>query len=256
MGKELTKKEKYLKTLSEKYPDKDFADEEVLFSQIHEDFDGVNQELGAYKEREKTLGDLFASNPRSASFFIEWRKGGDPIVEMIRRYGDDFKTALEDPEKQNEIAQANKEFAERVAQEQEFETQYQNNMQETLSMLNEVQTENDLTDDDIDNAMEFLFGVMKDAIVGKFSKESVLMALKAINHDIDVEQADREGEVRGRNAKIEEKLKRQRKTDGTAQLGGSNNVRQPKREDFGALDRNYGSSNIWERGGEVRRKYN
>lgn len=256
MDKELTKKEKYLKTLSEKYPDKDFSDEEVLFSQINEDYHGINQELEAYKGREKALGDLFASNPRSASFFMEWRKGGDPIVEMIRRYGDDFKTALEDPEKQNEIAQANKEFAERVAQEQEFETQYQNNMQETLSMLNEVQTENDLTDDDIDNAMEFLFVIVRDGIVGKFSKESVLMTLKAINHDVDVEQADREGEVRGRNAKIEEKLRKQRRSDGTAQLGGSNNVKREARVDLGALDRNYGSSNIWERGGEKRKKYN
>lgn len=256
MDKELTKKEKYLKTLSEKYPDKDFSDEEVLFSQINEDYDGINQELEAYKGREKALGDLFASNPRSASFFMEWRKGGDPIVEMIRRYGDDFKEALEDPDKQAEIAQAHKEFAERVAQEQEFEAQYQSNMQETLSMLNEVQTENNLTDDDIDNVMEFLFGIVRDGIVGKFSKESVLMALKAINHDVDVEQADREGEVRGRNAKIEEKLRKQRRSDGTAQLGGSNNVKREARVDLGALDRNYGSSNIWERGGEKRKKYN
>ena len=36
---------------------------------------------------------------------------------MIRKFGDDFKAALEDPEKQEALAAANKEYAERIAKE-------------------------------------------------------------------------------------------------------------------------------------------
>ena len=104
--------------------------------------------------------------------------------------------------------------------------------------------------------MEFLIGIMKDGILGKFSKESIMMARNAINHDTDVEMADREGEVRGKNARIEEKLRAKRKTDGTASLAGKNGAPSAM-PDLGAL-KSYGSGskNIWERGGEKRTRIN
>ena len=118
-------RERYTDRLKAKYPDKEFADDEALFAQINDEYDGLDKELSGYKEREKALSDLFASNPRSAAFLTDWRKGEDPIIGMIRKFGDDFKAALEDPEKQEALAAANKEYAERIAKEKEFEEQYQ-----------------------------------------------------------------------------------------------------------------------------------
>lgn len=249
-------RDRYTERLKQKYPDKEFADDEAIFGQINEDYDGYDKELAGYREREKSLSDLFASNPRSAAFLTDWRKGEDPIVGMIRKFGDDFKEALEDPEKQEALAAANKEYAERIAEESKYEEEYQKNISETLSTIEQLQQADGLTDDDIDNAMEFLIRIMKDGLLGKFSKESIHMALKAIKHDSDVEQADREGEVRGRNTKIEEKLRRDSRSDGTANLGSKNGGgKGTAREmpDMGAIERNYGSQNIWERGGEKRK---
>lgn len=247
-------RDRYTERLKAKYPDKEFADDEALFGQINDDYDSYDNELSGYKEREKALSDLFASNPRSAAFLTDWRKGEDPVVGMVRKFGDDFKAALEDPEKQEALAAANKEFAERIAQEEEFEGQYQQNMTETVSTIEQMQAEEGISDEDIDLAMEFLIGIMKDGILGKFSRESIRMALKAIKHDADVEQADREGEVRGRNTKIEEKLRKGGKSDGTANLGGKHGGSKPREmPDLGAIDQNYGTQNIWERGGEKRR---
>jgi hypothetical protein len=48
--------------------------------------------------------------------------------------------------------------------------------------------------------------------------------LKAVNHDADVENARTEGTVAGRNAKIDEKLRKQQGGDGTPNLAGSNNA--------------------------------
>ena len=249
-------RDRYVERLKTKYPDKEFADDEALFGQINDDYDGYDKELSDYKEREKTLSDMFASNPRSAAFLTEWRKGEDPVVALVRKFGDDFKAALEDPEKQEALAAANKEFAERIAQEKEYEGEYQKNLNETLSTLETMQQEEGLSDEDIDSAMDFLVGIVRDGIMGKFTRESVTMALKAIRHDSDVEQADREGEVRGRNTKIEEKLRKGSKNDGTANLGSKNGGgKGGSREmpDLGAIDQNYGTQNIWERGGEKRR---
>lgn len=248
-------RDRYTERLKTKYPDKEFADDEALFGQINDDYDSYDSELSGYREREKALSDLFASNPRSAAFLIDWRNGEDPIVGLIRKFGDDFKAALEDPEKAEALAAANKEYAERIAKEEEYENEYQKNIGETLTTLDQMQKEEGLTDDDIDNAMEFLIGIMKDGLLGKFSRESISMALKALKHDADVETADREGEVRGRNTKIEERLRKDTKGDGTASLGSKNGSRGVPRNmpDLGAIDQDYGMQNIWERGGEKRR---
>lgn len=248
-------RDRYTERLKAKYPDKEFADDEALFGQINEDYDGYDKQLSDYKDREKALSDLFASNPRSAAFLTDWRNGEDPIVGLIRKFGDDFKEALEDPEKQEALAAANKDYAERIAKESEFEEQYQQNIQETLTTLERMQQEEGLSDDDIDKAMEFLISIMRDGLLGKFSPDSIHMALKALNHDGDVEQADREGEIRGRNTKIEEKLRKGGKSDGTANLAGKNGGKGMDRQmpDLGVIERSYDYKNIWERGGERRR---
>ena len=248
-------RERYTERLKAKYPDKEFADDEALFGQINEDYDGYDKELSTYKDREKKLSDLFASNPRSAAFLTDWRNGEDPIVGLIRKFGDDFKAALDDPEKQEALAAANKEYADRIAKEGEYEEEYQKNISATYDTIEQVQKEEGLTDEEIDQAMEFLIGIMKDGLLGKFSSDSIRMAIKAIRHDSDVEAANHEGEIKGRNSKIEERLRKGERSDGTANLagknGGGNGNTRPM--DLGAIDRDYGSKNIWERGGEKRR---
>lgn len=249
-------RERYMERLKSKYPDKEFADDEAMFGQINDDYDDYDKKLTDYREQEKALTDLFSSNPRSAAFLTDWRKGEDPIVGLIRKFGDDFKAALEDPDKQEALAEANKDYAERIAKEKEYEDAYQKNINETLVTLNKMQQEEGVSDKDIDLAMEFLIGIMKDGLLGKFSRESITMALKAIKHDADVEMADREGEIRGKNTKIEEKLRKGNKSDGTATLAGRpGGGKGASREmpDLGVIDQNYGTQNIWERGGEKRR---
>jgi hypothetical protein len=250
-----TNRERYAERIKAKYPDKQYEDDEALWGQVNDDYDGYDKEISGYKEREESLSNLFTSDPRSAAFLTNWRKGGNPAVELVRMYGDDFVEELQDPEKQEELAKASKDFAERVAKEKEFDELYKKNINETLATLEQIQSEEGKSDEEIDAAMEFLVGIMKDGIMGKFSKESIKMAFNAINHDEDVEIAAQEGEVKGRNEKIEEKLRKRKRNDGTASLDGKNGGNGMPREmpDLGALDR-YDDNNatIWERGGEKR----
>lgn len=249
-------KEKYLKRLKDKFPDKDFADEEALYGQINDDYDDYDKQLGGYKEREKSITDLFESNPASAAFFADWKmKGGDAIALFVQRYGKDLVSKLDTQEGQEELAAANKEYSDRVTENEKYEKEYQTNIAETIDNITKMQEEEKLSDDDVDKAMAFLIGIMRDGIVGKFAPESIKMALKAINHDADVVEADREAEVRGKNAKIEEKLRKSARGDGTANLDGKNGGQGTPRErpELGALDLfGSGVQNIWERGGEKR----
>lgn len=247
-------RQRMLDRMGEKYPDRQFTDDEELFGQINDDYDNYDQELNGYKEREGTFADMFTADPRSARLMMEWRNGGDPAVELVRIYGDDILEAVNDPDKQEEIKEANREFAERVAKEKDYEQQYEHNLQESLATLSDLQQSKGYSDEQIDSAMELIMQIAKDAMLGRFTPETLDMAFKALNYDGDVANAGFEGEVRGRNAKVDTQLKLRGRGDGTPQLDGSNNRPAPRNlPDMGALERFDGTSkNIWERGNERR----
>lgn len=217
-----SKRDQFKTRLRHKYPDMDFDDDDVFFGRINDDYDDYDKDLLDYKEREFKLSDMFSSDPRSAHFLTNWKNGSDPFVELIRQFGTDVVEAANDPERQEEMAAANKEFVDRVAKEKELDEEYEKNISESLEMLSSYQQEHGLSDDEVDNIMELIVGVMRDGILGKFRPETIDMAMKALNYDSAVATADHEGEVRGRNSKIDERLRKQKKGDGLPNLDGKN----------------------------------
>lgn len=251
-----SKRDQTLERLKSRYPDREFNDDEAVFGQIYDDYDDYDSRIKEYEDHEKTFSDMFASDPRSAHFLQSWRDGEHPMTALVRQFGKEgLEELVNNEERMDEFAKANEEYLERVAKEKELETSYQQNLQESLSYLEQFQGENGLSDEQVDQVMEFLVGIARDGIMGKFSPESIDMAMKAINHDVDVAEAGQDGEVRGKNAKIEERLRKRSKGDGTASLDGRNrgSGKAAPMPSLGALDNfDDGTKNIWERGGERR----
>lgn len=250
-----SKREIALERLQRKYPEEQFDDDELIFGRINDDYDKYDSELAAYKDREGKFSDMFTSDPRSARLMMDWKNGEDPAIALVRLYGQDIKDAIEDPEKQEAIAEANKEYMERVAKEKQYDEEYTANLSESLINLEKAQIEYGLSDDQVDNSMSWLIGIAKDAMMGKFSPETIEMAIKAQNYDNDIEQARIEGEVRGKNTKVKETLRKPTKGDGAPQLAGKNGGQKSAHSmpDMGAIDRfSDGNMNIFERGGEKR----
>ncbi|MEB3373021.1 hypothetical protein SFC43_05030 [Bacteroides sp. CR5/BHMF/2] len=69
-------RERYTDRLKAKYPDKEFADDEALFAQINDEYDGLDKELSGYKEREKALSDLLRVIHVVQHFSLIGVKGG------------------------------------------------------------------------------------------------------------------------------------------------------------------------------------
>lgn len=249
-----SKRDLTLERMRNKYPEEQFDDDEQLFGRINDEYDQYDSELAGYKEREGKFSDMFTSDPRSARLMMEWKDGEDPAVALVRLYGQDIKEAIDDPERQEAIAAANKEYMERVAKERQYEEEYSANLAESLTLLEKVQQEKGLSDEQLDDAMAWFIGVAKDAMLGKFTPETIEIIIKAQNYDNDVAQAAEEGELRGKNAKIKETLRRPSRGDGTAQLDGKNGgSRSSAMPDLGAIDRfGEGNMSIFERGGEKR----
>jgi hypothetical protein len=132
--------------------------------------------------------------------------------------------AANDPELLDKLAEANKDYVERVAKSKELEEEYKQNFAESCKVFDKIQQERGLSDEMLDEAYEVVKRITNEAILGKFTEETMLMALNAINHDADVANARNEGTIAGRNTKIEEKLRKPKTGDGTPNLGGSNNA--------------------------------
>lgn len=95
-------------------------------------------------------------------------------------------------------------------------------MNASLETLRQFQEERGMSDDEIDAVTDAILTVVKDGVMGKFSKPTLELFVNAINHDSDVASASEEGRVAGRNDKIVEGLRKRNKGDGTAPLNGKN----------------------------------
>ncbi len=223
--------------LKKKYPDREYADDEALFGQINDDYDEYDNQLNGYKAREGKLTDMFTRDPRSAQFITDMAQGKDPWASLINRIGiDGVKEMLDDPSKIEEFSASNKEYVDRMAKQKGLEEEWEKNMSATLSMLEQKQKELGLTDEQIDAAADWIKEVTNDAVVGIIKPETIDMALKAINHDADIAAASEEGEIRGKNAKAEAKLRKPSKGDGTPNLGGANNAPAPTKQKGSIFD--------------------
>lgn len=213
-------RDRHIARMKERYPDLDYEDEEAVWSQIGSDYDDYENQLSGYRENSKKLTDLFDKDPRSAKLVAEMARGNDPVLGLFRYYGPEIRDILDDPDMQEELAQANKDYVERVAKEKEFEETYRGNLDGTIDNVEAVQQETGMSDDEADAVMEYLTGIVADGILGKFSKETIMLARKALNYDSAVADAEEAGMVAGRNQKIREKLRAPEQGDGTIPMDG------------------------------------
>lgn len=252
-----TKRDLLMEGMNSRHPDRQYADDEELFGQINDDYSDYDNQLKGYRDREKAMSDLFTSDPRSAGLLQKMRNGEDPVLYLVREFGPDIRERLEDPEFQAQVEEAGNEYRTKLAESKKYEDEYNENLKQTLAVIDAYQEKNKLEDEAVDALMNTVSAIARDYISGKVTEETLAMVSNAINHDNDVQAASQEGEVRGRNAKIDERLRKAGKSDGTPALDGKNGgaPARPARQSMGALDRFEGGSTIWERGREKRTKY-
>jgi len=193
--------------LKSKYPDKDFSDDESLYDTVATDFDDYDGKISKYNEVDSKMSEKFTNNPALGGLMVDVLGGKDPIVSVIERYGDDLREYLDDPDKREELAEANKKYVERVGKEKELEAEYEKNLEESIRVADEVQSSGGYTDDQVNEAFNMVLMDAQNAILGKIDATMLETKLKGLSHDVDVQEAAEEAEVRGKNTKIEAKKK-------------------------------------------------
>lgn len=217
-----SRRDAYLERLKKKYPDREFASDDEIFGQASDDYDQYEQEIGSLKGNQEALSKMFSEDPRSAQLLIDMHEGKDPVLGLVRHFGVEIRDVLDDPEMQDKIAEANKEYVERMAKSRELDSEYEKNFEKTLETLRDYQEKKGLSDDDVDKIVDALLTIVQDGVMGKFEASTLDMMAKAMNYDTDVANAGEEGRVAGRNDQIVERLRKREQGDGVAALGGKN----------------------------------
>ena len=206
-----------------RFPDRnwDEEDDDALADQAIADYDDMEGKLKTYEDEDAKMSKLLEDNPQSAAFLMGMANGEDFLVNLQKNFGEDIVEAMQNPDKLKELAAANKEYHEKIADAKKAEEEWEANMTTSLENLRKAQEEAGMTDEQVTEAMDKLIGVVDAYNSGNIDMETIKLFLNAINHDTDVEAAARKAEVRGRNANIEEQQRRRKaNTEGIPKLGG------------------------------------
>lgn len=226
-----SKRELVLERLTAKYPDRKWDDDEALMGQVEDDYADYEKRIGDYAANEAKMEEMFRNDPKNAQFIADMAAGKDPWIAVVERLGIDGITELmNDPEKKAAYEEANKAYAERVAREKELEAEADRNAEESARFIEQMNAQHG--EEVVDAVLMVLDKMMKDYIMSKVTPEAFDMALKVVRHDADIENARSEGELAGRNAKIEEKLRTQQGGDGLPAMGGSSAAPVTKKKGF------------------------
>lgn len=219
----ISNRDRFSQRFQERHPDFDMGDEEAFYGQLDADYGEYEDNASKSRQREEGLVKVFNDNPYAAQFVADLVNNRDPWCGLLERIGIDGLTELiNDPERREAFAQANAKFQEDAAKEEEFKRQTEENLAETADTFDQLESEGH-SPEEVNAAADLLKSIANEVLLGKFTRQNMELAFHMLNRESEMAQAGYEGEVRGRNAKISESLRRPQPTDGVPAIGGANN---------------------------------
>lgn len=207
----MTPRDRMKSMMSQKYPDRTFEGENAsneLDELVASELEAGAAELEASRANNQKIVDLFNRDPKTARLIMRMASSEDtnPVDILIEMYGPDLLEALQSEEGKAKISQATALYLEAKAKEEAGEKERMDNYEKSVNDIAAFAQEKGLTDEQAVAVFEKINQIGFDVIEGKYTREAMQMAYDAMNYNNDVETARKEGEVSGRNAKIEEKL--------------------------------------------------
>ena len=203
-----TSREALLSKAREWYPDRTFPDIGAEAGEGMSDLDDAIKEKledyasrqAKYDENNSRLSQLMMSDPSAAEFVQRWLETGDPRTALVETFGDDL--GMTEEGKANFKGQLEG-WRERKQANDALNAEAESNWQASIAALDEWGDAKGLSMEQKRDVMMRLLSITFNGMENKYGAEDFDLALNAINHDTDVASARAEGEVAGRNAKIE-----------------------------------------------------
>ena len=211
-NKEVKKgRDRYKDYMSQKYPDKVFDGDNAtddLDELVASELEANASELEASRANNKKLVDLMNKDPRHARYIMRMmtEEGANPLSVMMEIYGPDLMDALQSEEGKEMMSKATEKYLEVKASEEAGEAERMQNYEQSVKDIAAFADEKGLNDEQAVAVFEKINQIGFDVIEGRYTREAMQMAYDAMNFSSAVENARKEGERDGKNAKIQERL--------------------------------------------------
>lgn len=202
----------FLERMKAKYPDRNFDSEnsengrnslaEALMQTLDEG-ENIADKFRALSEKTDALSNLLNKSPRASTFLTTLAVTGDPSAAIYKAYGKDAYEAFKEGDASEFIKNIEESDAKAREEDKQLQKQKEENFQKSMERLDKWGDGKGLSTDDKINVFLRFHSILSDALMGNYSEELFEMGWKADHYSQDVENARREGEIAGRNAKIE-----------------------------------------------------
>ncbi|MDR1153535.1 MAG: hypothetical protein LBL04_02395 [Bacteroidales bacterium] len=219
--------------LSEVHPEKQYADDsEEDMDDFLAQYDELSGKHGKLKESSERIAEAIRSNPKVAMMFQDIIEKRNPLKSIVGTYG---KSVLEmDPESEEfgEIVAAEDEHARMQAEEAERSAQkdaeFQQNLADSEAAFQAFAQEKGMDEKGFGDFFNAFYGMFAAPVFeGVYTKDLLDAAYRALNYDQDVQDAEKAGEVKAKNAKIVA-MKKEQVGDGLPGLQGSSDLKEKK----------------------------
>ena len=205
-------RERLIGRYSGKYPDRKWDEEGAdndIFGSAADELEEFDRKKAESDQQRKEFNDLFNKDPMSAGMVRSWAKGeSTPISYLVTKFGDKLKEALESEEGKKQFAEAHEKYLEKEAADAKADEEYVAAMTKSLETLKSYGEKAGLDEEAQVQLFLKAHKYVQDALDGDYSEEFFKMVNDGGRHDMDVEKARTEGEVAGKNAKINRELRK------------------------------------------------
>lgn len=217
---EEVKKHKYADRLAKEYPDRQFESDDD-YENAHEEY---VKNLEGYRERgtiaNQKLVALFEAEPQIADVVTAMIGGATLRSALARHIGAEDLVPEEGDPDYTAYEENNKQRLERIAKTDQFNREFNENVEFSAKSVEEFATENNLKPEEAEKILGEFNDMLKDIYRGKITKETLTKIARAVKHDEAVKEAKleglEEGEIKAKNEKIKAVREKEdtRKDDG------------------------------------------
>ena len=129
------------------------------------------------------------------------------IAKKVRQGELDLDELQNNPDYADQIAEAQAQRTKDADEKKALEEEGAKNFDESIAMMKRVADERGLTPEQVNSAMEKLYGIFDNLGVNKITEEDFNAILDAQNYGDDVAQAREEGKAEGVNTKVTDRLR-------------------------------------------------
>lgn len=229
----------YRDRLKAKYPDMAAQTDEDYNIMSEKYFDDTEAEMTRYRDSEKAVSDLIESDPEFKAIVSDMLVNGMPFrVAIAKHINPEDLVYNEEDDNYDNWQKAKQDRLDRAARYAEMQKEIANNEIETSRIFNEFCEEKSIPEEERDAFLQIINDNLIGLLYKKVDKKFLELCYKGSTYDKAVEQAAKEGEINGRNQKIQAekaKIDKEIAGDGLPNPSGKQTTQEkekPKKDPF------------------------